>query len=86
MKTIDTADAVDTFHDIVVDDDDDGVLRELSWFLLRLMVSVYVAWWSTNQCNELRRRTVQLSRCSCPTPTLNGGPLVDDLSYFSLAG
>ena len=48
MKTIDTADAVDTFHDIVVDDDDDGVLRELSWFLLRLMVSVYVAWWSTS--------------------------------------
>ena len=24
------------------------LLRELSWFLLRLMVSVYVAWWSTN--------------------------------------
>ena len=48
VKTIDTADAVDTFHDIVVDDDDDGVLRELSWFLLRLMVSVYVAWWSTS--------------------------------------
>ena len=37
------------FHDIVVDDDDDDVVfRELSWFLLRTMVSVYVAWWSTS--------------------------------------
>ena len=71
---------------IVVENDDDGVLRELSWFLLRLMVSVYVAWWSTNEYTEPSRRTVQLSRCNCATPTLNGGPLLDDFSYFSMGG
>ncbi len=35
---------------------------------------------------EPSRPTVQASRWSCTTPTLNGGPLLDDLSYFSLAG